>query len=486
MWKLRRRIQLNGVHRLQRSPWQTCSYYPIPENLAPRNLHFHLPSLRSSPNPASLIARRITASSPSRPCKVAAKYKKRSKITATQLRNISEFSQDFCSSSENQSGECERLPRFEVDSSPGISSSIWWSDLKAAVGQRINLDGIACLFGILSKDKHLAIPHVSVPDIRHVDWSELKNRVFVGVMFDKDNTITAPYSLSIWEPLCLSVQQCKSLFGNNVAVFSNSAGVKKPAGTAEEIERHFGCKSSRLIMVGDRPFTDIVYGNRNGFFTMLTQPLSLIEEPLIVRQADLWNKELRVSASYLELVIVALSLLDAFHVRLLEAAIVRRWCNKGLMPVTHELLSDPMTPNLPEPAEAGGEGLPVAVGLPGVSGRAEPADYGRTGTCGPRPGPPFCLVDLTCLATSDVSNRCLDPIRGGSVRPDPIQPVSENKSKGDDVSWKRLEASDSEVRERECGRMKQAAKIKAQLIANNPYVMALIDQTAHHNQNGVT
>lgn len=26
-------------------------------------------------------------------------------------------------------------------------------------------------------------------------------------------------------------------------------GVKKPAGTAEEIEKHFGCKSSQLIMV---------------------------------------------------------------------------------------------------------------------------------------------------------------------------------------------------------------------------------------------
>ncbi|KAL0294191.1 UNVERIFIED_CONTAM: hypothetical protein Sradi_6899700, partial [Sesamum radiatum] len=60
--------------------------------------------------------------------------------------------------------------------------------------------------------------------------------------------------------------------------------VKKPAGTAEEVERHFGCESARLIMVGDRPFTDIVYGNRNAFFTILTEPLSLAEEPLIVRQ----------------------------------------------------------------------------------------------------------------------------------------------------------------------------------------------------------
>jgi hypothetical protein len=29
----------------------------------------------------------------------------------------------------------------------------------------------------------------------------------------------------------------------------HTIGVKKPAGTSEEIEKHFGCKSSQLIMV---------------------------------------------------------------------------------------------------------------------------------------------------------------------------------------------------------------------------------------------
>lgn len=38
------------------------------------------------------------------------------------------------------------------------------------------------------------------------------------------------------------------------------------------------------LQVGDRPFTDIVYGNRNGFLTILTEPLSRAEEPLIVQQ----------------------------------------------------------------------------------------------------------------------------------------------------------------------------------------------------------
>lgn len=37
-----------------------------------------------------------------------------------------------------------------------------------------------------------------------------------------------------------------------------AAGVKKPAGTAEEVEKHFGCESSRLIMV-DKNFVVFVF-----------------------------------------------------------------------------------------------------------------------------------------------------------------------------------------------------------------------------------
>lgn len=35
-------------------------------------------------------------------------------------------------------------------------------------------------------------------------------------------------------------------------------GLKKPAGTAEEIEKHFGCESSRLIMV-DKDFVVFIF-----------------------------------------------------------------------------------------------------------------------------------------------------------------------------------------------------------------------------------
>lgn len=96
--------------------------------------------------------------------------------------------------------------------------------MKAALGQRINVEGLTSSLGIFAKNKHLVIPHIAVPDIRYIDWAELKRRGFEGVVFDKDNTLTFPYSLRLWSPLRSSIEQCKALFGNNIAVFSNSSG----------------------------------------------------------------------------------------------------------------------------------------------------------------------------------------------------------------------------------------------------------------------
>nr|XP_043638005.1 phosphatidylglycerophosphate phosphatase 1, chloroplastic/mitochondrial [Erigeron canadensis] len=255
----------------------------------------------------------------------------------------SNFRNRFCDYSPIYLNDTQKeKPQIVTDKSKesrwGILSNMWWADLKAAVGQRINVEGLLFSVSVITKNRNWVIPHVSVPDIRYIDWAALKKKGFEGVVFDKDNTLTVPYSLALWGPISESVESCKSVFGNNIAVFSNSAGlqeydpdgrkaravefvigirvirhqVKKPAGSAEEIERHFGCDSSKLIMVGDRPFTDIVYGNRNGFLTILTKPLSLAEEPFIVRQ-----------------------------VRRIELALVNRWLRKGLKPANQRLSSDP-------------------------------------------------------------------------------------------------------------------------------------------------
>lgn len=104
-----------------------------------------------------------------------------------------------------------------------LFTNMWWADVKAALGQRVNLEAIYSTF-VFAKEPKLALPHVSVQDIRYIDWGELRKRGFKGVVFDKDNTITAPYCLTPWPPLSSSLERCKSEFGNAIAVFSNSAG----------------------------------------------------------------------------------------------------------------------------------------------------------------------------------------------------------------------------------------------------------------------
>ncbi|KAK9063875.1 hypothetical protein SSX86_017747 [Deinandra increscens subsp. villosa] len=231
----------------------------------------------------------------------------------------------------------EDTERDKGESRCGIFTNMWWADLKAAVGQRFNVQGILFSVWVITRNRQWMMPHVSVPDVRYIDWAALKRKGFEGVVFDKDNTLTVPYSSDLWEPLTASVESCKSVFGDNIAIFSNSAGLqeydpdgrkarvleltigirvirhkmKKPAGSAEEVERHFGCDSSKLIMVGDRPFTDIVYGNRNGFLTILTAPLSLAEETFVVKQ-----------------------------VRKIERALVNWWLKRGLKPANARLLPD--------------------------------------------------------------------------------------------------------------------------------------------------
>ncbi|KAH9287463.1 hypothetical protein KI387_031580, partial [Taxus chinensis] len=221
-------------------------------------------------------------------------------------------------------------PPYSHLSESGTHKTMW-----ANLGQRFNPGGIVSTLNVVLREQQLALPHLSVRDIRWINWKELKKQGFQGIVFDKDNTLTAPYAPSLWPSLVHSLQDCKSVFDGRIALLSNSAGLyqydpdgseanaleeligipvirhgtKKPAGTAKDIEKYFGYDPSLLVMVGDRHLTDIVYGNRNGFLTILTEPLTLAGEPFIVRQ-----------------------------VRKLEGLLVRCWSRKGLTPASHHLL----------------------------------------------------------------------------------------------------------------------------------------------------
>ncbi len=43
------------------------------------------------------------------------------------------------------------------------------------------------------------------------------------------------------------------------------------------------CPASKLVMIGDRYLTDVVYGNRHGMLTIRPTPISLQGEPFAVR-----------------------------------------------------------------------------------------------------------------------------------------------------------------------------------------------------------
>jgi len=148
-----------------------------------------------------------------------------------------------------------------------------------------------------------------VPDVRYVDWAAVRAAGFRGCVFDKDNTLTAPYALEVHAPLREAMRECRDAFDGRVVLLSNSAGLyqydpdgeeadrmeaglgikvlrhaeKKPAGSARELEEFFECPAAEMVMVGDRYFTDVAYGNRHGMLTVRVQPITLRGEKTTVR-----------------------------------------------------------------------------------------------------------------------------------------------------------------------------------------------------------
>ncbi|OAY63147.1 Phosphatidylglycerophosphatase GEP4, mitochondrial, partial [Ananas comosus] len=238
-----------------------------------------------------------------------------------------------------------------------MSSNSWW---RRAAGQSFNLGRAAAAAAAAAREPRLALPHLAAPDIGWVDWAALRRLGFRGVVFDKDNTLTAPYAPALWPPLVPALRRCRDAFPPGaLAIFSNSIGLrqfdpdgseanlleeaiggihtKKPAGTAAEIEKYFGCSASHLVMVGDRHFTDILYGNRNGFLTILTEPLCPSEDPFIVKMVCCYNYDLLVLLYIVEIMQRKIAILP---VRRLEGYLVSHWYKKGLKPIKHALLTE--------------------------------------------------------------------------------------------------------------------------------------------------
>ncbi|TFJ81634.1 hypothetical protein NSK_006885 [Nannochloropsis salina CCMP1776] len=126
-----------------------------------------------------------------------------------------------------------------------------------------------------------------------------------GVIFDKDNTITAPYVDEVHEQVADAFETSKRVFGpRKLIIISNSAGtlddsghaaairiesslgvpvlrhaVKKP-GAIPEVLEHFKKECGPdttyedLCIIGDRLLTDVMWGNFAGMLTVHTQILT--------------------------------------------------------------------------------------------------------------------------------------------------------------------------------------------------------------------
>lgn len=177
------------------------------------------------------------------------------------------------------------------------------------IGQSFNAAGIAYFAKIVTNDRSMAIPHLEVVDLRQIKWQALRQAGFEGCIFDKDNTLTEPYSLELHPAAAVALEECRAAFDGRLVLYSNSAGLeqfdpdgveaeklegalgipvlrhkeKKPAGGKEDVERHFGCPAEKLIMIGDRYLTDVAFGNRLGMFTIRPQPFTSQGETTTVK-----------------------------------------------------------------------------------------------------------------------------------------------------------------------------------------------------------
>lgn len=164
--------------------------------------------------------------------------------------------------------------------------------------QSVNFDAVLYFPWVRFVRKSLAVPHFYVKNISKIDPKKLKECGFIGLIFDKDNTLTAPCENKLYPAIQNSFEEYQSVFGDNIIIMSNSAGTKddkdyenakligrnlgikvllhdqkKPSGI-NAVPEYFNCNPSELVMFGDRIITDVVFGNRYGMLTVYTDPLT--------------------------------------------------------------------------------------------------------------------------------------------------------------------------------------------------------------------
>ncbi|PVG01180.1 HAD-superfamily phosphatase [Serendipita vermifera] len=133
------------------------------------------------------------------------------------------------------------------------------------------------------------IPSRIVKDIRDADFWALRKEGYAGVIFDKDNTLTLPYSPRLLPELGPAFQEAKEAFGSSrVLIVSNSSGTfSEDPGfiEAEGLERELGCSVLRHRFV--KPSGNCVkeikaYYDSLDQFDSVNTPTTQLERRLVV------------------------------------------------------------------------------------------------------------------------------------------------------------------------------------------------------------
>lgn len=147
----------------------------------------------------------------------------------------------------------------------------------------------------------LVKPTIIVNDITTIDLDALKAQGIRGFIFDLDNTIMAPHTgqledrISAWLTIlqangfqCLVLsnnqrheycRQAEEVLG--IPVISHAAKPRRAA-FRRALEK-LGLTAQQVAMVGDRPLTDILVGQRMGAATILVDPLTKHSEHVFIQ-----------------------------------------------------------------------------------------------------------------------------------------------------------------------------------------------------------
>lgn len=144
-------------------------------------------------------------------------------------------------------------------------------------------------------------PTYVVERVTDINLQDLKDDNIKGLIFDLDNTLMPPKTCILPEDIAKWIEEAKKDF--KIAVLSNNPNtdyVRQAAKAIGCVAYHKAGKPrrkaavlalkeldlipSQVVMVGDRPLTDIWLGQRLGLITILVDPIIKHQEAWIVKQ----------------------------------------------------------------------------------------------------------------------------------------------------------------------------------------------------------